>query len=162
MSEVTVTTTEVVATEPAKVKPLSKMAQATAIFRQKMEDRAQGLFASNRDFRAAVISTIKSQLQVSLSSAATMYNSAKKAAEAVDPNVGLGRDPKKVAVVKVSTGKRGRPLGSKNKPKAVVTVVQTSTEPTVVVMETPVQTQVEQPVEVQQEVAADQVTETSV
>jgi hypothetical protein len=154
MTEATVTNevvTTVVATETVKVKVPTKKEQAAAIFNQKLVERSEGLFASNRDFRAAVISTIETQLSVSLSSAATMYNTAKKEAETADASIALGRDPKKAVEVKVSTGKRGRPVGSKNKPKVDATVVVTATaEPTVVVMEAPVVQATEEVVQEQQ------------
>lgn len=102
---------------PAAPKAPSKKSQADAIFAAAMAMRTEGKFDSNKAFRAHVLSTIEAQLGVSTASAATMYNSAKKAAEAADATVGLGRDPKKEKV-KTTTGKRGRPAGSKNKPKA--------------------------------------------
>lgn len=103
----------------AAPKAPSKKSLALAIFTAKLAERGQGLFASNKDFRAAVLSTIQADLGVSTASAATMYNAAKKEAETVDASVGLGRDPKKVRAAK-GTGKRGRPAGSKNKAKEVV------------------------------------------
>ena len=96
----------------------SKKSLALAIFQAKLTERSQGLFASNKEFRAAVLSTIEADLSVTRASASTMYNSAKAEAEKADAAVGLGRDPKKVRVA--GTGKRGRPVGSKNKPKEVV------------------------------------------
>jgi hypothetical protein len=106
-----------------------------------MVDRKNGLFPSNKEFRAAVLAAIQSQLTVSVASAATMYNSAKKDAEAADTTVVLGRDPKKEKI-KVATGKRGRPAGSKNKEKVEtvvvavedVAVVQPDTQPVVEVV----------------------------
>ena len=100
----------------------SKKSLAVAIFAAKMADRAAGKFASNKDFRAAVLRAIESELSVSTASAATMYNSCKVEAEAADAAVALGRDPKKEKV-KVEGVKRGRPQGSKNKDKAQETVV---------------------------------------
>ncbi len=105
-------TTDTTVTTP---KAPSKKSLALAIFQAKMVERSQGLFASNKEFRAAVLTSIQTDLSVSTASAATMYNAAKKEAEAVDATVGLGRDPKKVKAP--STGKRGRPAGSKNKAK---------------------------------------------
>lgn len=96
----------------------SKKSQALAIFNAKLAERAQGLYGSNKEFRAAVLVAIETELSVSRPSASTMFNSAKKEAEAANPAVGLGRDPKKAKAP--STGKRGRPVGSKNKPKAEV------------------------------------------
>ena len=95
----------------------SKKSLALAIFQAKLVERSQGLFASNKEFRAAVLSTIEADLSVTRASASTMYNSAKAEAEKTG-TVTLGRDPKKVKVA--GTGKRGRPVGSKNKPKEVV------------------------------------------
>lgn len=93
----------------------SKKSLALAIFQAKMDDRAAGKFATNKEFRAAVLTTIQADLGVSVASAATMYNAAKKDAETADADVKLGRDPKKEKAP--STGKRGRPQGSRNKPK---------------------------------------------
>lgn len=107
------TATPAVAAAP---KAPSKKSLALAIFTAKLAERTQGLFASNKEFRAAVLSTIQADLGVSTASAATMYNAAKKEAETADATVGLGRDPKKVKV-KTGSGKRGRPAGSKNKAK---------------------------------------------
>ena len=104
---------------PAAPKAPSKKSLALAIFQAKMADRAAGKFALNKDFRAAVLRAIETDLGVSTASAATMYNAAKKDAEdaaaATGGTVGLGRDPKKEKAP--STGKRGRPAGSKNKAK---------------------------------------------
>ena len=108
--------TTTVAATPAAPKALKapcKKSGALAIFQAKLAERAQGLFGSNKEFRAAVLTEIQAKLGVSVPSAATMYNAAKKEAEAADATVGLGRDPKKVKAP--STGKRGRPAGSKNK-----------------------------------------------
>ncbi len=110
---VTTETTAAVATPKAP----SKKSLALDIFNAKMTERGQGLFGSNKEFRAAVLSSIQNDLGVSVASAATMYNAAKKDAEAAG-TVTLGRDPKKAKPV--STGKRGRPQGSKNKDKAEV------------------------------------------
>lgn len=105
----------------AVAKVPSKKSLALAIFQAKMVERTQGLFASNKEFRAAVLTGIQTDLSVSTASAATMYNAAKKDAEAADASVALGRDPKKVKVV--ASGKRGRPAGSKNATKDVDTTV---------------------------------------
>jgi len=106
----------------ATPKAPSKKSQADVIFANKMIERSQGLFASNRDFRKSVLETIEAELGVSRASASTMYNSAKKAAETADAAVGLGRDPKKEKPAKVEGAKRGRPVGSKNKAKEVEAV----------------------------------------
>lgn len=127
MTQATTVTTPVAAAPKAP----SKKSLALAIFQAKMVERSQGLFASNKEFRASVLTSIETDLGVSTASAATMYNAAKKDAEAVDATVGLGRDPKKVKAP--STGKRGRPAGSKNKAKdevaAVVEPVAPAAEP---------------------------------
>ena len=106
----------------------SKKSQALAIFQANMELRAAGKFDSNKAFRAKVLAEIQEQLGVSVASAATMYNTAKKDAEAANPEVGLGRDPKKEKVK--TTGKRGRPAGSKNKEKVTVAVDTTALQGT--------------------------------
>jgi DNA-binding transcriptional regulator YiaG len=118
------------ATTPVAPKAPSKKSQALAIFQAKMADRANKLFGTNKEFRAAVLTEIRTQLGVSTASAATMYNAAKKEAEAVDASVGLGRDPKKEKV-KNPDAKRGRPAGSKNKTKAESTETIVTSEPVV-------------------------------
>ena len=116
----TETTVATAPATPAVPKAPSKKSLALAIFQAKMVERTQGLFASNKEFRAAVLTGIQTDLGVSTASAATMYNAAKKDAEAADATVVLGRDPKKEKVA--GTGKRGRPAGSKNAAKADVPV----------------------------------------
>jgi hypothetical protein len=123
MKKTTATDTTVVATAPVAAAPKapSKKSLALAIFTAKLTERSQGLFASNKEFRAAVLSAIQADLSVSVASAATMYNAAKVEAEKADGAVALGRDPKKVKAP--STGKRGRPQGSKNAVKEVTVAV---------------------------------------
>jgi hypothetical protein len=116
-----------------EVRAPSKKSGALEIFKSKMSDRANKLYGSNKEFRAAVLKEIEVKLEVSTASAATMYNAAKKEAEAADPTVGLGRDPKKEKV-KTTSGVRGRPVGSKNKAKedeapAVVVAKETADAP---------------------------------
>ena len=111
---------------PAVAKAPSKKSLALAIFAAKMVERTQGLYASNKEFRAAVLRAIETDLGVSTASAATMYNAAKAEAEKADATVALGRDPKKVKV-KSESGKRGRPAGSKNKAKEVTEAVAEAT-----------------------------------
>ena len=120
-TEATVATTETTVAVATPKAP-SKKSQALAIFQAKLVERSQGLFASNKEFRSAVLRAIETELSVSTPSAATMYNAAKVEAEKADATVGLGRDPKKVKV-KGETGKRGRPQGSKNKAKEVAAFV---------------------------------------
>lgn len=118
----------------AVAKTPSKKSQALAIFNAKLTERLAGSYPTNKEFRAAVLSTIQADLGVSTASAATMYNAAKKDAEAAG-TITLGRDPKKEKVA--GTGKRGRPVGSKNKAKegdgaaapATVTVDTTEAAP---------------------------------
>lgn len=114
------TTETTVPAAPAPKAP-SKKSLATAIFAHEMARRAAGEFASNKAFRSCVLLRMHLELGVSYASASTMYNAAKKEAEVANPEVGLGRDPK-VVKVKTTSGKRGRPVGSKNRPKAVVEV----------------------------------------
>jgi hypothetical protein len=115
-ADTTATTTNAAPAAPAAPKAPSKKSQALVIFNEQMALRAAGKFASNKEFRATVLSRIVTELEVTIASASTMYNAAKKEAEAVDETVALGRDPKKEKV-KSATGKRGRPVGSKNKAK---------------------------------------------
>ena len=139
------TDTTVVST-PAEVavpKAPSKKSLALAIFTAKLAERAQGLFASNKEFRAAVLASIQTDLGVTTASAATMYNAAKKDAETADATVALGRDPKKEKAPK-GTGKRGRPAGSKNKEKTEVAAeATTDTTDTAAAAEEVVSTEVE-------------------
>lgn len=100
----------------------SKKSQADAIFAAKLVDLKAGKFTTNKEFRAAVLTQICTALNVSVASAATMYNSAKKTVEDAG-EVKLGRDPKKEKPV--STGKRGRPS---KKTEATVTVVALEAE----------------------------------
>ena len=81
MNQVTATPATETATVAAPVavavpKAPSKKSLALAIFRAKMVERAQGLYASNKEFRAAILQAIQTDLGVSTASAATMYNSA--------------------------------------------------------------------------------------
>lgn len=134
-TEVTESTTVVVTTaanEAAKTeakapKAPSKKSQAQEIFNAKLALRAEGKFESNKDFRAAVMREIESVLNVSTASAATMYNTFKVEAEAANPEIGLGRDPKKEKAPAANAGKRGRPAGSKNKPKETEAAASTET-----------------------------------
>ena len=115
MTDITANATEVVATTAAAVvKAPSKRSQALVIFNEKIGERGQGLFATNKDFRTTTIQKICADLSVSVASASTMYNSFKKEVEAAGTAT-LGRDPKKEKPV--STGKKGRPSGSKNAAK---------------------------------------------
>jgi hypothetical protein len=115
-------TVDTTVTTPVAAAPKapSKKSQALTIFQAKMADRTAGKFTTNKAFRAAVLASIQADLGVSVASAATMYNAAKKDAEAAG-TVTLGRDPKKEKVA--GTGKRGRPAGSKNKAKETTEVV---------------------------------------
>lgn len=138
MTQVNDTTTEVTTVtatvQPAVVVPKapSLKSRATAIFNERLAQRGpDGAYKTNKAFRSAVLASIRADLGVTDASAATMYNSAKKDAEVADPTVGLGRDPKKEKAP--STGKRGRPAGSKNQPKAVVAVTTEAVDTTVVV-----------------------------
>jgi len=90
-------------------KKVTKKSQGDAIFAQELAKRATGAFDSNKAFRSQVIDRMVAEIDgVGVASGAAMYNQAKKAAEAADSNVNLGRDPKKVVV--------------KAKPAAVVVV----------------------------------------
>lgn len=117
----TIETTTVTAT-----KAPSNKSVAFAIFQEKLVERTQGLYASNKEFRGAVLAAMEAKLSVTRASAATMYNAAKIEAEKGDANIGLGRDPKKVKV-KAEGVKRGRPAGSKNKAKETVVITTSAT-----------------------------------
>lgn len=141
---------------PAVPKAPSKKSLADAIFAVKLIERSEGLFASNKEFRAAVLTQIQTDLGVTIASAATMYNAAKKAAETADATVALGRDPKKEKAP-AGTGKRGRPVGSKNKPKEgeVEAGTEATVEGTDAVPDTVVEAGVVLPVETEAAPAAD-------
>jgi hypothetical protein len=114
-------------TDTTVTKAPSKKSLAAPIFARLLAERAQGLFGTNKAFRAAVLVALETELSVSRASASTMYNSAKAEAEAADATVALGRDPKKVKAP--STGKRGRPQGSKNKAKTEVAPTEVAADP---------------------------------
>lgn len=89
-------------------KRVTKKSQAFAIFDAELKARANGAYPTNKAFRGAVIARMIAEVSVSQASAATMFNEAKKSAEQDNPNVGLGRDPKKVTV-KVSKAPKSEP-----------------------------------------------------
>lgn len=118
MEQVSQVSTEVQVTEAQKAPRVTKISQAKSIFSAKLLMREAGTYATNKQFRADVIQTLVTDLGVNVATASTMYNTLKNDAnKAIDtPELAIGRDPKKVKAP--SSGKRGRPLGSKNKPKA--------------------------------------------
>jgi hypothetical protein len=77
---------------------VTKKAQAFTIFEEELKNRTNGVHDSNKAFRGTVLGRMEAEIGVSRASAATMYNEAKRAAEQDNPNVNLGRDPKKVTV----------------------------------------------------------------
>ena len=79
------------------IQKLTKKQQFINIFNEEIIRRSQGAFDSNRAFRSHVIQRGMNEIDdgITLSSASTMYNEAKLMIEAMDPNIGLGRDPKK-------------------------------------------------------------------
>jgi hypothetical protein len=112
MTEINISTDSIIS------KAISKKDQAFAIFQSMLNDKLQGRYGSNKEFRSQVLSAFQSRMGVSIASASTMYNAVKKSSEA-DGAVVLGRDPKKVKS-SAGNGKRGRPAGSKNRVKTVV------------------------------------------
>jgi len=111
MTEINISTDSIIS------KAISKKDQASAIFQSMLDQKLQGRYSSNKEFRSAVLSSFQSSMGVSIASASTMYNAVKKASEA-DGVVVLGRDPKKVKT-SAGNGRRGRPAGSKNRAKPV-------------------------------------------
>lgn len=103
----------------AKSVRVSKISQAREIFKSKLESRLSGQYQSYRDFRFSVINMFVITLGVNESTASTMFNNIKREILLENPEVNLSRDPRKIKI-RTSTGKRGRPLGSKNKPKIVI------------------------------------------
>lgn len=130
MEQVSQVSTEVQSTEAQKAPRVTKIGQAKSIFSTKLLMREAGAYTTNKQFRADVIQTLVTDLGVNVATASTMYNTLKNEANksmADTPELAIGRDPKKVKPA--SSGKRGRPLGSKNKPKAQpVAVEQVQTE----------------------------------
>jgi len=80
---------------------VTKKAQAIQIFNEALAQRAAGKFDSNKAFRKNVMGRFVDEIQVSNASAASMYNQVKVLAEASDPDLKLGRDPKVPAEPKV-------------------------------------------------------------
>lgn len=102
----------------SQVQPrVTKISQAKSIFAAKLLMRDAGAYTSNKAFRADVINSLVSDVDVNPATASTMYNTLKNEAMQATPGLMIARDPKKQKAS--STGKRGRPLGSKNKPKVV-------------------------------------------
>lgn len=110
------------------VKAPSKKSQAQVIFNAKLAERASGLYGSNKEFRAAILGAIETDLGVSRASASTMYNFFKSEVEKAGTAT-LGRDPKRVKAP--STGKKGRPVGSGKKAKTETPEVVTAETPVV-------------------------------
>jgi hypothetical protein len=103
---------------------VTKISQSKSIFAAKLLMRDAGAYNSNKAFRADVINSLVSDLGVNPATASTMYNTLKNEAMEATPGLVIARDPKKQKAP--STGKRGRPLGSKNKPKAVAELPKTA------------------------------------
>jgi hypothetical protein len=91
-----------IAPKPARV---TKKSQAIAIFEKELVFRANGHFATNKEFRDHILGRMEVEIGVSRASAATMYNEVKKAIEASGYNLKLGRDPKVVTVKKAAAVK---------------------------------------------------------
>lgn len=94
--------------ENASVVKNSKRSQAISIFNVELVKLRDGTFKSNKEFRKFVLERLKSEMGASVSSAATMYNEAKKQACAADPTLILGRDPSPVKVEAVITTTKKR------------------------------------------------------
>lgn len=73
---------------------VTKRKQAADLFDEMLEAREEGKFKTNRDFRAAVINRLMDELDISNSSACSMYGTNKRRVCQQDPTLGLGRDPK--------------------------------------------------------------------
>lgn len=101
----TATATQAAATVVVAAKAPSKTSQAKPIFTAALAVRqaeidnnvpvADRVYKTNKDFRLGVCGVISTTLGCSMASAGSMYNAFKIEAEAANPNVGLGRDPKK-------------------------------------------------------------------
>lgn len=73
---------------------VTKKAQAIAIFNEQLLARAAGEFPTNKAFRKATLARIVKEVAVTNAAAASLYNQIKGMAEASDPELKLGRDPK--------------------------------------------------------------------
>lgn len=116
----------------------SRKTQGFAIFDEELKRREAGAFDGedypNKAFRKHVIGRMMAEItdkegnlaETSLASASTMYNQAKQAAEADNPKLGLGRDPK---VVKVKAKAKAKPK-AKSKAKAEETPAEAPAEET--------------------------------
>ena len=97
--------TQAAATVVVAAKAPSKTSQAKPIFTAALAVRQAEIdnnvpvenrvYKTNKDFRLGVCGVISTTLGCSMASAGSMYNAYKIEAEAANPNVGLGRDPKK-------------------------------------------------------------------
>jgi len=102
--------TQAAATVVVAAKAPSKTSQAKPIFTAALAVRqaeidnnvpvADRVYKTNKDFRLGVCGVISTTLGCSMASAGSMYNAYKIEAEAANPSVGLGRDPKKERVAK--------------------------------------------------------------
>ena len=99
------TTTTAAAAPVVAVKAPTKTSQALEIFNAALEIRQaeiaantpmdQRTYPTNKSFRLGICATLQEKLGASVASAAGMYNNGKIKAEKLNPNLGLGRDPKK-------------------------------------------------------------------
>lgn len=82
---------------------VTKKSQATVIFNSMLEQKKAGEFETMKAFRQTAIERFQNEIaDVSGSAACTLYNQCKIVANAADPELKLGRDPKKVKPAKVS------------------------------------------------------------
>lgn len=74
---------------------VTKRQLASELFDRMLAKREEGAFETNKAFRAATIQALQDELDISGSSACSMYGTNKKRVCDEDPTLGLGRDPKK-------------------------------------------------------------------
>jgi len=84
---------------------VTKKAQAIAIFNEQLLARAGGEFPTNKEFRKATMNRIIKEVAVTNAAAASLYNQIKGMAEASDPTLVLGRDPKAAPTKRVQKPK---------------------------------------------------------
>ncbi len=84
---------------------VTKKAQAIDIFNEQLLARAAGEFPTNKAFRKATLGRIVKEVDVTTAAAASLYNQVKDMAEAQDPELQLGRDPKAEKVKRVQKSK---------------------------------------------------------
>lgn len=99
---------------------VTKRQLASELFDRMLAKREEGAFETNKAFRAATIQALQDELDISGSSACSMYGTNKKRVCDEDPTLGLGRDPKKA---KAKVKPKVKPKKAKAQTKVAPVVV---------------------------------------